>query len=74
MQYNITHDIHYSFWDSPENSKKLTEKAHFVVGFEMFFDHDLFRFMGNAPIFGQMKALMEVHNHGKFHRYSIYGC
>ena len=30
--------------------------------------------MGNAPIFSQMKGIMELHNSGKFHRYSICGC
>ena len=74
MQTNILHHMYYGFWDSAENSKKLAQKPHFVVGFQKFLDHALFLRMGEAPIFGQMKGLMEIHNSGKFHQYSICGC
>ena len=74
IQTNILHHIYYDFWDSAENLKKLPQKPHFVVGFQRFLDHALFRRVGDAPIFGQMKGLMEIHNSGKFHWYSICGC
>ena len=74
MQANILHQIYYGFWYSTENSKKLTQKPHFVVGIQNFFDHAFFCPMDDAPIFGLMKGLMEIHNPGKFHRYSICGC
>ena len=68
------HHIYYDFPYSHENSKKLTQKSYFVVGFQKFLDHALFRPMGDAPIFGQMKGLMEIHNPGKFHWYSVCSC
>ena len=74
MQANIMHHIDYGFWYSPENSKKLTQKPHFVAGFQTFLDHVLFRRLGDAPIFAQMKVLMEIHNPVKFHWYNICGC
>ena len=74
MQTNILHHIYYGFWYSAENSKKLAQKPHFVVGFQKFLDHAVFRRMGDAPILGQIKGLMEINNPGKFHRYSISGC
>ena len=74
IQINILHHIYYDFWDSAENLKKLPQKPHFVVGFQRFLNHALFRRVGDAPIFGQMKGLMEIHNPGKFHWYSICGC
>ena len=51
----------------------MNPKTSFVVGFKKYLDHVLFWPMGNAPIFDQMKGLMEIHNPGKFHRYSICG-
>ena len=57
---------HLTF-DSQKIPKKLTQKAHFAVGFQKFFDHALLRPMGDAPIFLEMKGLIEIHNRGKFH-------
>ena len=68
------HHIYYGFLNSHENFKKLTQKHHFVIGFQKFLDHAIFRPMGDVPIFGQMELLMEIHNPGKFHWYSICGC
>ena len=39
-----------------------------------FFDCAHLPPMGEAPILCQMKGLMEIHNPGKFHDYSIFGC
>ena len=74
MQTNILHNIYYVFWNSAENSKKLAQKPHFVVGIQKFLDPALFFPMGDAPILSQMKGLMEIHNPGKLHWYSICGC
>ena len=74
METNILHHIYYGFWYSAENFKKLTQKPHFVVGIENFLDPTLFCPLGDIPIFGQMKGLLEIHNRGKFHWYSICGC
>ena len=49
------------------NSKKLTQNTHFLALFQRFFDHALLRLMSYAPISGQMKGLMKIHNRGKFH-------
>ena len=68
------HHIYDCFWYSPENSKKLTRKPHFVVGIQKFLDHAVFCRMGYTPIFGQMKRLIDLHNPGMLHWYSIYGC
>ena len=67
MQANILYHIYSVFWCSPENCKNLTQKSHFVVGFQKFFEHILFRPMGDAPIFAKMKGLTEVHNPSKCH-------
>ena len=53
MQVSITSELKFL-----KNFKKLTQKTRFVVSFQRFLD---------APIFGQMKGLMEIHNAGKFH-------
>ena len=74
MQANIFHYICHGFWYSAENSKKLIQKPHFVVGIQKFQGHTFFVRVGDAPIFGQMKGLMEIHDLGKFHGYSICGC
>ena len=74
MQANILRRIYYGVWYSAGNSKKLTQKPHFVVGIQNFLDHALFCPMGDAPIFGQMKIFMQINNPGKFHRYVICGC
>ena len=51
IKVNIMHHIYYGFWHSPENSKKLTQKPHFVVGFQKFLDHTLSPY-GWRPNFG----------------------
>ena len=67
MQANIFHHMYHGLWYSAENSKKLIQKPHFVVGIQKFLDHTFFGCMGDAPVFGQMKGLMKIHNLGKFH-------
>ena len=59
--------MYYGFRYSPENFKKLTEKPHFVGEIQNFLDHALLPSMADAPIFGRMKGVMEIHNSGKFH-------
>ena len=61
MQLSFTSDLY-----SPKNSKIFSQKAHFVVGFQKFLDHALLHPKGGAPIFGQMKGLMEIYNPVKF--------
>ena len=69
MQVLFTSDFSFS-----KNSKKLTQNAYFVVGFQKFLDHTLLLPKCDAPIFGQMEGLMEIHNRGKFNPDSICGC
>ena len=45
-----------------------------MIGFQKFLDHAFFRLMSDTSIFGKMKGLMEIHNPGKVHGYSICGC
>ena len=45
----------------------------FWAHFERFFYYALLRPPSYAPIFSQIKGLMVIHNHGKFHQYSISG-
>ena len=52
----------YTFWYSPENSKKLNQKTDFFDFFWRFFDYALLRPMSYAQIFCQMKGLMKIHN------------
>ena len=73
MQDNIVHHIYYGFSYSAENSKELAQKPHFVVGIRTFLDHALFFRMGDAPLFWQMKGLMDIHNPSNFHGYSTCG-
>ena len=73
MQYKVSHHFCYSFWYSPENSKKLNQKTEFVALFQRFFDYALLRPMSYDLIFCQMKGLMKVHNRDKFHQCSICG-
>ena len=73
MQAYIFHHIYYGFWCSAENSKKLAQKPHFVGEIWKFLDHALFWCMVQAPIFGQMKGPMDIHNCARFHLHSICG-
>ena len=66
--------IWYGFSYSTENSKKLSQRTNFLAFFQRLFNHCLLRPMSYAPIFCQMKCLMKIHNHDKFHLYSICGC
>ena len=50
MQVLFTSDFSFS-----KNSKKLTQNAYFVVGFQKFLDHALLLPKCDAPIFGQWK-------------------
>ena len=62
MQFLFRSDLQFL-----KNPKKLTLKAHFVVLFQMFLDHALLRPYGDAPIFHQMKSLMDIQNAVKIH-------
>ena len=44
-----------------------------MIGFQKFLDHALFPPIGDAQNFGEMKGVMEIHNHGKFTGYTICG-
>ena len=62
MQVLFTSGLYF-----PKNSKKFSHKTHFVVGFQKFFDHALLRTKDDAPIFSQIKGIMDIDNLGKFH-------
>ena len=51
----------------------LGQKTDFLGNFQRFFVYALLRSMNYAPTFSQMKCLMQIHNHSKFHQYNIYG-
>ena len=42
--------------------------------FGMFFHHAQLPPIDDAPILSQNKVLMEIHNRGKFHEYTICDC
>ena len=42
--------------------------------FGVFFHHAQLPPVDDAPILSQNKGLMEIHNRGKFHEYTICGC
>ena len=73
MQCKVTHHKCYSVSYNLENFKKLTQKTHFFALFQRFFPHALLQPVGDAPIFCQIKGLMEIYNRAKFHEYSICG-
>ena len=50
------------------------KKIDFLAIFKRFSGYGFLRPMSYARILGQMKGLMEIHNPGKFHQYSICGC
>ena len=52
------------------NSVKKPVFKHIFRGFSV---STLLRPMSYAPIFGQIKVLIEIHNPGKFHHYTISG-
>ena len=56
-----------------ENSKKWTQKKHFLGFLERFSVHALWPPLWYAQIFCQMKGLMKIHNRVKFHLDGIYG-
>ena len=67
-------DICDSFCSIVKKLSKLGETTHFVACFQRFFDHALLHPLSDTPIFEQVKDLIEIHNPGKFHQYSICGC
>ena len=69
MQVSFTSDLYFL-----KNSKKLIQNAHFVVVFLLFFEHALLRPKCDAPIYGQVKGPIDIHNRGKFYDYSICCC
>ena len=73
MQTIILHHIYYGFWNSIENSQKISPKTTFLRFFSTFLCHTLPRPKASPKIFSQMKGLMEIHNPGKFHCHSICG-
>ena len=54
--------------------QKLSQKTDFLVYSKRFFIYTLLCLLSYAIFFCQLKDLMKVHNSGKFHKYSIYGC
>ena len=55
------------FLYSPENSKKLSQKTDFLALFQRFLIYALLHPKSYAPVFCQVKGLMKIHNHDKFH-------
>ena len=53
---------------------KLGQKTDFVGYFQSFLVYALLRLVSYAQIFCQMKGLIEIHNPGKFHLYTISLC
>ena len=53
---------------------KIEQENWFCRTFFKVFVYALLRLLCYAPIFSQMKGVIEIHNPGKFHHYTISGC
>ena len=73
MQTIILHHIYYGFQNTIENSKKISPKTAFLGVFRRFLSYIMPRPKDDPKIFSQMKIVMEIHNPGKFHLYTICG-
>ena len=74
MPFRAMSQICYGLYLTLKKVSKLGKKTGFVGHFLRFFVHALLRPLSYAQIFCQMKRLIEIHNRGKFHHYTISGC
>ena len=72
MQSNASHMLRFliSSWKFHE----IKSKNQFFGIFSEISGHAYPRPMVDALTFCQMKGIIKIHNHGKFHFYSICGC
>ena len=74
MPFRAMSQICYGLYLILKKGSKLSKKTGFVGHFLRFFVYALLRLLCYAPIFSQMKGVIEIHNPGKFHHYTISGC
>ena len=74
MPFRAMSQIRYGLYLTLKKGSKLGKKTGFVGHFLRFFVYALLRPLCYAPIFYQMKGVIEIHNPGKFHHYTICGC
>ena len=67
MQCIVMHRAYDGFHFILKKHVKLSQKIDFLARFERFLVYDFLRPMSYAPIFSQIKSLIEVHNRDKFH-------
>ena len=67
MQCIVMHEAYDGFHFIVKKHLKLSQKIDFLAHFERFLIYAFLRPMSYTPIIYQIKPLMEVHNHGKFH-------
>ena len=74
MPFRAMSQICYSLYLVLKNGLKLGTETDFVCHFQRFFVYALLRPVSYTQIFRQKKGLIEIHNPGKFHHYTISGC
>ena len=67
-------DICHAFNCTFKKWWKFSKKTIFGDHFQRFFVYTLLRPMSYTQIFSQIIGLIEIHNRGKFHQYSICSC
>ena len=75
MQYQKVYHIYITlFIVLFRNGVNSAPKLRFLSYFQRFLVCTLLRPVSYAQIFCQMKGLIEIHNRGKFHHFTISGC
>ena len=73
MQYQTVNPICYAFFFFFKKWWKFSQKTDVLAHFQGFLVYTVLRSVSYAPIFGQIKGIIKIHNRGKFHQYSICG-
>lgn len=72
IQQQVVNYICYAFYCTMKKWWQFRQKTDFLAHFWGFLVYTLLRPLYYAPTFCQMKGVMEKHNTGKFHQYSIF--
>ena len=74
MQCNVTHHICYGFYKILNFFKNWPKKLIFWLLFGSFSITPCYAFVVTPQFLYQVNGIIEIHNRGKFHLYSISGC
>ena len=74
MQYKVMHHIYHGFYKMLKIPKNSAKKLIFWFIFGSFWITPYYALEVTPQFLYQMKELIQIHNRGKFHLYSISGC